>query len=817
MQFISQKNRRSVLTMAIQLAMGTALVSPMLYSESAYAQDVMSTKHAQGKLFNLTLPAGDLSTALNEFAKQTGVFLTADASLTKNKKSTGLSGKFRQKQALSVLLKGSGIDFTINGNTVTLTAKNEKIITLETTEVRDARLGDNTEGTGSYTTGAMNSATGLAISLRETPQSVSVITSQVIQDQNLLSLTDVVNNTAGLSTRELDSTRFRFSSRGFSVNNFQIDGMPMPLSISGEGATSTAIYERIEVVRGATGLMNGIGNPSAAVNLIRKRANSSEFNGTATVSIGNWNDYRAMVDLSTGLNKGGSIRGRLVGDYEESDSFVDYASKKKSVFYGVIDADLTENTLLSTGVSYQNNQPKGTTWGGLPLWYSDGSRTNWERSKTTAAKWTYWNSKNTNYFLNLTHNLNDDWTIKVNLNQADNKIDRELLYMSGRVDKETGLGLKATPSKGLIETKQTDLGIHINGAFEMFSQTHELVFGTTYSEYDYHDYSYVRNARPEPGDFNHWDGSYPNPGFGEAELIHDLAEVQQGYYSAARFSLDERIKLIIGLRFTDWEQVGVSRGKEVTKGDDGNMPYAGILYDIEDNHTVYASFTEIFQPQDKIRNRFGKELDPITGSNYELGFKSEFFDGLLNTSVAIFQIKQDNLAEVDEGYFVPNTEPAQQAYVALEGTTSKGFEVEAVGVLLPGWNVTASYSQFDAESAEGNDIQTYSPRQLFKLYSSYNFSGALDKLTIGGGVNWQSENYTELKRGNPVTKTPETLKQESYALVSIMARYEITSQLTVQFNINNALDKNYASQIGFYSQYAYGEPRSINLNMGYQF
>ena len=828
---ILSNNRVKKLTLAINtalLASSLAVTSSVLAqtnetTSQAVAANAQNSASSSINVIAINISAGSLSQVLSQFSGTIGVALSFNANLLEGKTSTGIKGQYsaQQKsaeQGFQKLLAGSGYHISYLGNNNYKLVADNTIATLATAQVTDKSLGNNTEGTGSYTTGNMSSATGLNLSMRETPQSVSVITSQLIVDEDIRSLNDALSSAAGISTRELDSTRFRYSSRGFTVNNYQIDGIPMPLSNSGEGATSTAIYERIEIVRGATGLLNGVGNPSAAINLIRKRANSDEFKGSATASVGSWNDYRAMLDLSSGLNDEGSVRGRLVFEYEDSDSYVDYASNKKTVIYGIIDTDISENTLLSTGISYQDNQPKGTTWGGLPIWYSDGTRTDWPTSKTTAPTWSYWDSTNINYFANLSHNINNDWQIKVNFNQANNDIDRELLYMSGTVDKTTGLGLRGSPSKGKIDTEQTDLGLHVNGEFSLFEQQHEVVFGVTHSSYDYLDYNYGRETRPTPGDFNNWDGSYEKPQWGEADLRHDLTETQKGLYGATRLAITSDFTMVLGARFADWQEKGISRDKQVNYSDDSIIPYAGAVYNINNNHTIYASYTEIFSVQDE-SDKFGIQLAPLTGINYELGFKSEFFDGAVNTSFALFKIDQDNLAERDGDNTVPGTgingEDPEQAYIGLQGTTSEGFEMEVVGEITTGLHVSMSYTQFSAESAGGEDVLTYQPRKLFKLNTRYDFSGNLDKLSIAAGINWQDSNYTDKK--NPISKEEEVLEQKSYALVDLMARYQFSEQLSAQINLDNLLDKKYYSQIGFYSQYAYGQPRSVNLNLSYQF
>lgn len=664
----------------------------------------------------------------------------------------------------------------------------------------------------------IDTATGLGLTLQETPQSVSVITAQRITDQNLRSLTDVVENATGVSAKSQDSTRHVYSARGFDIDNYQIDGVPIhwqPGGNAGETQTDTSIYERVEVVRGATGLLTGAGNPSASINLVRKHADRKYFTGNIAVSAGRWDTYTAMADVNTPLNSSGSVRGRFVVNYEEGDTFRDLAGEEKSVFYGVIDMDLTENTLFRIGASYQDNEPTASTWGGLPVWFSDGSRTDWSRSKTIAADWTSWSSTVENYYADLIHRFDNGWKAKLSVNHDINASDQMLLYLSGQVDKNTGLGLGASPRLADTEREQTTVSLQLSGTYLLFGREHDLTLGAINSEQDEEAFSHSRTNIATPGNFFIWDGSYPQPTWGPKGQDINLSTDQSGFYAATRLAISDAFKVILGGRVSDWRRQGFTYGRTtVDYGDSGVfVPYAGALYDLTPQHTLYTSYTEIFQPQIE-QDRNGSFLDPITGKSYELGLKSRFFNEALQTTIAVFEIQQDDLAQPDGNFIVPGTINGQ-AYYAAEGTESKGVELEITGEILPGWLVSFSYTKFNAEDAEGNDVNTDHPREMAKLYTSYRFPGDWNQLTIAGGVNWQDSNYKDTV--NPVTGQPERLEQNAYSLVSLMARYDITSQLSAQLNVDNLLDKTYYSQIGFYNQLEYGEPRNITLTMNYQF
>lgn len=670
---------------------------------------------------------------------------------------------------------------------------------------------------GEYTVNEkIDTATGLGLSLMETPQSVSVVTEQRILDQNLSSIADVITQTPGLSSKQLDSTRNTFSARGFDIDKYQIDGVPLAWSLagdSGETITDVSIYERIEVVRGATGLLTGAGDPSASINLVRKHADSDVLKGYVNAGVGSWSNKFISTDISTPLSSSGAVRARVVVKKEVGDTFMDLPEDDKTVVYGVVDADITDQASLSVGSSYQDNDPTASTWGGLSSWYSDGSRTDWDRKKSSAADWTFWASTNKNHFANFNYKFANDWELKVNYNHNKNTQDSQLLYLFGTANKNTGLGLNPWPFKSDGYSEQDSIDVQLKGDYPLFGRTHEFVVGALDSDQKAKTYTYAYTSSGTVGDFNKWDGSFPEPVWGVSSVSVAFDTEQTGYYAATRISLADPLKLIAGARVSSWDRVGVSYGAPQTYGDDDVLvPYVGLLYEFLDIHNVYVSHTGIFKPQIE-RNEQGIMLDAIEGNNSELGLKSAYLDGKLQTSVAVFSIKQDNLAQV-AGSRIVNGLP-ENFYREADGTESKGFELEVIGQPLDHWNVSLGYSQFKAEDRDGKAVNTDHPRKKLNLFTTYDFSGTLEGFVLGGGVSWEDKNYTDTT--NPVTNKPERLQQDAYSLVNLMARYHITDEVSVQLNIDNALDETYYSQIGFFSQYGYGAPRNYTLGVNYSF
>lgn len=674
--------------------------------------------------------------------------------------------------------------------------------------------------TGSYTINErIDTATGLGLSLRETPQSVSVVTAQRILDQNLNTVADVVVNTVGVSVNEVDDVRNTFNARGFEINNYQVDGVPLAWTLAGgagETMADVSIYERVEIVRGATGLLTGAGDPSASINLVRKHATSKQLEGYVDVGISSWNTRQISADVAGPLTANGAVRGRAVAKYETGENFIDLFKDKKLVLYGVIDADLGENTLLTIGASHQDEDPTAPAWGALPSFYSDGTFASWPRSKTASANWTYWDTTNQNIFANLSHRFANGWEIKLNYNWLKNAETTEILYLFGTLDKTTGLGLSTYPFKDDGQSIQNSFDVQLKGDYALLGRQHDFVLGALHSKQNLETSTFAALTYPTPSNFNNWDGTYPYPGFSTtAKLEVDMDTKQTGIYGSTRLNLTDGLKVILGGRLASWKRTGVNYSPAFDFGDDNvAVPYAGVLYDLTSNHRLYASYTEIFQPQEA-QDRNGEFLDPITGQSSEIGLKSAFFGERLQTSLAVFRIVQDNLAQTDSGFFVPGKTPPTQASRAAKGATSEGFELEVIGQPVKDWNVSFGYSLFEAKDAADLKVNTDHPRQLLKIFTTYRLPGSLDGLVVGGGVNWRSKNYTDTS--NPVTGLPFRMQQEAFALVSLMARYEINEQLSVQGNIENLTDKTYYSQIGFYSQYRYGAPRNYSVSLKYAF
>ncbi|MBC3497298.1 TonB-dependent receptor [Pseudomonas sp. SWRI100] len=802
--FTAKLNTQSALYL-VMFGVSVLMATPAL-TRAAESQETARTQHQQ----EFAIEAGSLATVLNRFATEAGVVLSFDNGLTEGKQSRGINGRYSIDQGFSVLLSGSGLQAVAGGGNsyVVLPATPSGSMQLGVTNVTSSGLGAITEGSRSYTTGSTNTATKMSLSLRETPQSVSVVTRQQMDDQNMQSLEDVARAATGINTtKDFGTERSRYFSRGFQVNDLQYDGVPTSISESYSmdvtSVNNMAIYDRVEFVRGANGLMQGAGNPSAAINLVRKRPTDT-YKLKAEIGGGSWDHYHSQIDVSGPLNEQGTLRGRTVLLYDAGNSFVDRADKENQLFYAIGEADLSEDTTVSLGTVLQKDYHGGYDWGGLPT-QLNGRFYPLSRSASFAPSWAHLNKINRTVFADIKHAFNDDWKLTVNTNFMWSNADFLGLYGNNIGNDQFRLATNDTK----YDDEQISLDAALNGAFYLLGQRHELVFGANARKDRFINESRYNNNPSVVDILDFSPSQVASPTYSYERIQYRNVRKDKGLYAATRLNPSDDLHVILGSRFS-WVDYTSSDYEDRFKENGKVIPYAGVVYDLTDDASVYASYTEIYQVQSNydINNKL---LNPITGSNYEIGLKNEFYDGLLNTSVAVFQVDQSHLPQAVVG--APRIcGPGRSSTCYEEGgkVRNRGFEVEASGEVLPGWNAvlgyTYSHPEYIGGTRKGTDYATEtSPRRLVKLATNYRLPGELGDWRVGGSLYHQSKVYL----GN--------VEQGAYNLVDLNANYQINKNLSAQLNLNNVFDKHYYSAIynsnlGNY----YGEPRNFAVTLRYE-
>ena len=763
--------------------------------------------------FDFAIARGPLEDAVAEYSRIAGVTVSFDPAAARGRGSPGVSGHLTASAALDRLLMGSGMQAlqrAANSYSLQVVGVEGSAIEIGATTVSGTGLGGTTESTGSYTTGTMQTATKLPLTMRETPQSVTVITRQRMDDQAMNTLDDVVRNTPGMSSQKLGPDRQRYYSRGFQVDNIMYDGIPTNVGANAADIIASgdlAMYDHVEIVRGATGLMQGSGNPAASINLVRKKP-TAEAQASITASAGSWDRYRSEVDVSGALNEQGSIRGRLVGAYQNNHSFQDNIQTERGVYYGVLEADLTDDTLFTVGASYQDDN-NHVPWGGIPV-AADGSDLHLPRSTYLGNDWDYWDKDTTIAFAKLEHSLANDWKLTLSGNKAWSKLDHlaSKVYNTNDVYRQIFGGYK-------YDDDQTGVDAFASGPFQLLGREHQLVVGASTREETIKLTENTDNSIYNDIDLNNWDPSLrPKPSSLISTFWQQIDIHQKSAYVTGRFSLADPLHLILGSRL-DWygydaeSQYGTVSYKvtrHVTK-------YAGLIYDLNDNHSVYVSYTDIFKPQNNL-NASGGLLAPIVGKNYEVGIKGEYFNGALNGSIALFRMDQENRARVADG-----CPTAVTCYEAAGKVRAQGIDMELQGAITPRWQVGAGYTYTEVKYVSdsnranvGRSFDTDLPRHLVKLTTSYQLPGELERWRIGGTAYGQNSVYN---KGNGYK-----VEQDAYALLDLMVGFKPTEHIDARLNLNNVFNKKYYVSITDSTARAeniYGDPRNLMLTVKYSF
>lgn len=652
-----------------------------------------------------------------------------------------------------------------------------------------------TEGTGSYTVKSSRSATKLPLDLKDTPQSITVITRDQMTDFNLRDINQVLANTTGINVQEVETNRTYYSARGFDISNFQYDGYGLPI-VDGiqNGNIDTSVYDHIEVLRGANGLMSSTGNPSATVNFVRKRPTDALM-AEASFSGGSYDDKRGDVDVSSPLNASGTVRMRVVGAYEDTGNQLDRYKDKRGVGYGVLEADLDPRTTVSVGYHFQDDLATGGLWGALPLFYTDGTPTNYSRSTSTSADWSRWDIQTQQMFADIRHDLGSGWTAKASVMHAVTEGNSDLFYVYGTPDKATGDGLYSYPSAYHNHDRQWTAEAYVSGPVEAFGRTHDIVAGGNWGRSNSFEHSdYGEGIGTELPGYSAFDGSYPEPAYDAYTQEAHLYYTRETGYVAARISLLDPLKLIVGTNVTHAKMSGDSydtpNSYDITRA----LPYAGLVYEITPEISAYTSYAQIFNPQTQLDIN-NKILAPIDGDNVEVGAKGAWMNGKLNASFALFQARQNNTAE-SAGF---NTDTGQYYYKGINAT-SQGIEAEVSGQILPQVQVTAGYTLMKIEGDDGSAARTYVPRQTLRLTANYQ---PIDRLKLGATLSWQSRIYYDQGVTSTTTGDEIVTVQGAYALLGLMARYEFDNNWSITGNLNNLTNEKYFTSL-YWSQSYYG-------------
>ena len=825
-----------------------------------------STAAATAEKVNLNIAAQPLKNALRTFAGVTHLQLVYTSELVAGLTSGAVSGSYAPAAALQQLLAGSGLAYRFTSpGVVTLekiSADGAKVI--GTVEVEGAKTaGANgssdptaTEGTGSYTTDAMSVGSKTAQSIRETPQSVSVLTQQQLRDQNITNLVEALKETPGITVTTNSYGNSMFYSRGFEITNFMIDGSPMGYNFFGNNipmpgqAVPLAMYDHVEVLRGPDGMFAGNGDPGGTVNLVRKKP----LDHTQIVtegSVGSWRNDRGMLDVTGPVpGTGGKIRTRFVLEDNTQDYFYRLAFGSSLTAYGHVEVDLTPSTMLSFGASYAKQET--VPWvQGLPR-KPDGSDLQLPRDTSFALPWNRAKSETKEEFASLQQKFGEDWSLKLNTTHKEMMTHDTYGFLTAAsygIVPGSPKAASVNYSKIDYPTESLSADATLSGKFELFGRSHTVVVGADMQRMDesgFDQYTKVGSATTSLtyDQFMNFNAAlYPAPSF-YLGTHYKLAEQNQyGVYTTVKLALLDSLHLTGGVRDSgyqyDTSTVTYSAAGAQTSAMNtpysrhgAVTPYGGLVYDLTKEWSAYTSYTSIF----KVQNNFtsaGVPLPPMTGASYESGIKAELLNNKLKLSVAYFSSERYNVALQDASN--PQQVLGGAVYVASGKSTSKGVDSEISGELLPGLQVHASYvfnktnTEVGIASQVGTPLITLAPAHHAKFFTTYQLPGDYNQWTVGGGFNFQSSTYTAGTtcpgtitsanacvgdNGKTVTATPFNFTNPARAIFNVSLAYQIDKNWKASLIVNNIFDKVYYDTVGGAgSGNWYGAPRNATLTL----
>jgi outer-membrane receptor for ferric coprogen and ferric-rhodotorulic acid len=763
--------------------------------------------HAQAPAAPLSfdLPAQPLERSLAQAARRAGLQLLMPAEGLRDLQAPALRGEHRFDDAMTELLRGTPWRARVEGGSVVIepTSKGagDGAVTLPSVSVQARRAASaTTEGNGRYAAQAVTLGKG-EVAWREIPQSVSVMTRQQIADQQFTSVAEVMNQMTGTRAEGYERQEV-ILIRGFNVNP-QYDGVPQQ-GLFSHG--DLALYDRIEVLRGPSGLLSGTGEPGGTVNYVRKRPRPA-FAVEGALSAGSWNRWRTELDVTGPLTESRAVRGRVVAVLQDGDRHYDLGRNRDKILYGAVDVDLGENTVLGLGAT-ATRRDYVVNWG-LPL-YGDGrlpGRGAFVGLDENSSE------EGSHLVVDLTHRFANEWALRAAVQRRETKAAYLGGYGVSTIDVATGLGdLFAEYDDNRSTWNSLDL--NLTGPFTFAGRRHELTLG------------YNRSRRDNP-----W--GYAGQSLAGRALLtdHELAGAlqreassasetftrQAGFYAATRLKLADPLTLSLGGRWTDY----VSRSRNTyptatawAEGDDKVdnefTPYLGLVWDVKPGVSLYASYADIFVPQTQ-KDYTGRMLEPRVGWQVEAGAKAELLDGRLNASVAVFRVRDSHRALLDPDH---TNCTGGSCYRAAGEVQSQGWEAEAVGRLSPGWDVSAGYTYVRAEYRSDADPANVgqrfgsdaTPVHLLRVWTQYrpaSDGGAQARgWVVGAGAHVQSNMYTS------------AVRQGGYATVMAKLGYRLSPQLEATVVLNNLFDRTYLVTPGFDSFYnLYGDPRNVMVTL----
>ncbi|OHV07722.1 TonB-dependent siderophore receptor [Kushneria phosphatilytica] len=695
--------------------------------------------------------------------------------------------------------------------------------TAQTVTVTSDRLRDALAPTEGYTADTSTSATKTDTPLNETPQSVSVVTRQQIEDQGSESVQQALRYTPGVfaSGRGAGNSRYDFITlRGFggtsNLDNVYLDGLKL---LGDAGAYNTPqidpyFLERVDVFKGPSSVLYGQNQPGGMVALTSKRPRFQPYHELQT-EFGTNGQRAARFDFSGPVNEDQTIAYRLVGQADASDTMYHHSKQERYTIAPSVTFAPDEDTTL-TLMAYLQHDPESGFYGFVP---ADGTIHDHNGRKISRhffdgdPGYNRFDRYQRMFGYHFEHRFNDIFTARQNFRYLSMDIDYNQIYSTvgsdGRNYVDDGEMLNRGASRSNESLKAYAVDNQLQADFDTGPVKHTVLVGLDYQHRQNTGTWQFGNANP----INAFDPDYGNPGVTynrPADSFRHKVE-QTGVYLQDQLALGGWRLNLSGRE--DWARATSDDRNDGSSARDNQSHFsgrAGLLYAFDNGISPYLSYSESFNPNTR-EGEDGDILGPTEGNQYEAGVKYQPPGTEDQYTVSVYRLTQTNVAES-----IPDT----NYYEPIGKVRTHGVELSAKTHLTEQFSLLAAYTYTDMEyvkttdDTEGNTPYE-APRHMASAWGKYDFdSGRFNGLALGAGVRYVGSSWAD---------DENTTQVPAYTLVDAMASYDLgqltpdLNGLNVRVNANNLLDKKYVSSCTSLRNCYYGQERNVTATVSYRF
>ncbi|OOH81576.1 TonB-dependent receptor [Pseudomonas koreensis] len=779
--------------------------------------------HVQAEEVSFNIPAQSLASALQALGTQSNMQVLYSADDVQGLRSQPVSGRLSPSQALSQMLVGTGVMFTVQGNTVTVRARSSgNSLELGATNINGKAVESAYGPVDGYV--ATRSATGTKTDtpILEIPQTINVVTAEQVQTQGARNLTQALRYTPGLNVggfTDRNAIADEITSRGFAPTPLYLDGAYLPYAGSLGGAPQIDPYtlERIEVLKGPSSVLYGQNQPGGIINMVSKRP-TTEQRSQVKLGAGSYDRVNGAFDTSGPIDDQKEFTYRVIGVGKKGGQQVDHTHSERMLLAPSLTWTPNDDTSLTLLAQIQRDDGL-EDYQALPMIGSLKRGPNGERidREFFSGDTKYNDYKRDQYVFgyDFTHNFTEDLKYRSTARYTDVRDDYKGFYLRSFVTDDAGVTDYTRANRVKLNWKQHNTAYTVDNNLEYKFNTgaleHTTLMGVDYRHFNrkYDGYN-AYNVLPINlyGENNNYDTSSVTP---QLDTKWDNTIRQTGVYLQDQIKLDKWILTIGGRQ--DWAEVEnkdlLARTVE-EKRDHKFTSRVGLTYVTDFGLAPYVSYSESFLPTlgTAAPERGGKGFEPTEGQQYEVGVKYQPFDQTLITA-SVFQIKQKNVLTGDTDY------PQYQAQTGE--VRSRGVELEVkstfdnIDVMAAASYLDSFYTK-DTWGNKDNRSEAQAPVSAL-VWANYHFTQAsLNGLTFGAGAR-----YTGRKPGDAAN----SFDVPSYVVYDTTVSYDMGKLspslrgVQTSLNVQNIFDREYISDCNYSFGCYYGQERVASVEVSY--